>query len=106
MHCLPCSNKFSMTLQTEFFSTETHVFLKQIIFHISFIRNVPRVYNPCWHPFNIFTKNLFVAYESNNNPLDIVVECHKVIISISKYSRLSLSRLRLSRITAYLEEKI
>ena len=30
--CMPCSAKFSMALQTEFFSTETSDFLKQISF--------------------------------------------------------------------------
>ena len=34
--CIPCSAKFSMTLQTEILSTETSDFLKQIIFLKSF----------------------------------------------------------------------
>ena len=34
--CMPCSAKFSMTLQSEILSTETSDFLKQIIFLKSF----------------------------------------------------------------------
>ena len=43
--CMPCSAKFSMTLQTKILSTETSDFPKQMIIENSFERTQPGVSN-------------------------------------------------------------